>query len=259
MQSIWTDRRTQDRFAVNIVTASAVLVSATLILYGGLHPGAFTRGVYFFAFYLSGYVSDFFFLVSVRPPKRVLTSSTFTEQSFVRGSGQQFLVGERTPCAGRAGAKYRPRQHERCVQPPSQADKVVSPFAERNRSVHPLQSQATHSTLGCVFVQRGWLSGEMTQKRLTLSFALLQFQVVFFKASYAPQFQQGSSLVIAFCPLLVLFTCIARYLQVRDQRRSNVEAVSPELGLVDSDDSETKKDAEQDLENRAGSAAYTCG
>ena len=36
-------------------------MSATLILYGGLHPGAFSRGVYFFAFYLSGYVSDLFF------------------------------------------------------------------------------------------------------------------------------------------------------------------------------------------------------
>jgi hypothetical protein len=32
------------------------------------------------------------------------------------------------------------------------------------------------------------------------------------------------------------------------------DAVSPELGLVDSDDCETKKD-----EERAGSAAYTCG
>lgn len=63
---------------------------------------------------------------------------------------------------------------------------------------------------------------------------------------------------MAFCPLLVVFTCIARYLQVRDQRRSKVEAGSPELGLVDSDDSETKKDVEQDLENRVGSAAYTC-
>lgn len=65
--------------------------------------------------------------------------------------------------------------------------------------------------------------------------------------------------MIAFCPLLVVFTCTARYLQVRDQRRSSVGAVSPELGLVDSDDSDMKKDAEQDPENRAGSAAYTCG
>lgn len=42
---------------MNIFTSCAVLVSASLILHGGLHPGTFSRGVYFFAFYLSGCVS----------------------------------------------------------------------------------------------------------------------------------------------------------------------------------------------------------
>ncbi|GAA5968534.1 hypothetical protein JCM8115_004207 [Rhodotorula mucilaginosa] len=175
LSSVWTDRRTQDRFAVNIVTASAVLVSATLILYGGLHPGAFSRGVYFFAFYLSGV-------------------------SFAGQASNFSWVNE-------------------LLARDEQARSIV--LASMNVASYAFNA---------------W------------------FQVVFFKASYAPQFQQGSSLMIAFCPLLVVFTCIARYLQVRDQRRSSGDAVSPELGLVDSDDCETKKD-----EERAGSAAYTCG
>lgn len=54
--------------------------------------------------------------------------------------------------------------------------------------------------------------------------------------------------MIAFCPLLVAFTCAARLFQVRDQRRS-AESVSPVLGLVDPADFETKTDPERDIEN----------
>ncbi|GAA5928222.1 hypothetical protein JCM3775_000546 [Rhodotorula graminis] len=52
--AVWTDHRTRDRFAVNLVVALGVLVSATLVLVGGLHPGTIPRGAYYVAFYLSG-------------------------------------------------------------------------------------------------------------------------------------------------------------------------------------------------------------
>lgn len=57
-QSCWTDNRTQDRWAANIVIALSALVSATLVLVNGLHPGRLPRGALFFAFYFSGCVFD---------------------------------------------------------------------------------------------------------------------------------------------------------------------------------------------------------
>ncbi|BGO94508.1 hypothetical protein NBRC10512v2_006618 [Rhodotorula toruloides] len=52
--AIGTDRRTQDRYAVNLVVALAVLVSSLIVLISGLRPvGAVSRGAVYFAFYLS--------------------------------------------------------------------------------------------------------------------------------------------------------------------------------------------------------------
>jgi len=65
LQAVWTDHRTRDRFAVNLVVAAGVLVSATLVLVGGLHPGSIPRGVYYAAFYLSGCVT----LLLLLPPR----------------------------------------------------------------------------------------------------------------------------------------------------------------------------------------------
>ncbi|GAA5989026.1 hypothetical protein JCM10908_006277 [Rhodotorula pacifica] len=171
--SIWTDRRTQDRFAVNIVTSCAVLISASLVLHGGLHPGAFTRGVYFFAFYLSGV-------------------------SFAGQASNFSWVNE-------------------LLAHDEQARSVV--LASMNVASYAFNA---------------W------------------FQVVFFKASYAPNFQQGSSLMIAFCPLLIIFTCIARYFQVRNQRRGIGTAERTGSGVRHSEEAdETKKDEERDMERTA--------
>ncbi|GAA6023208.1 hypothetical protein JCM8202_001028 [Rhodotorula sphaerocarpa] len=138
--SVWTDRRTQDRWAVNLLTSACVVVSAAVVLHGGLHPGAFSRGVHFFAFYLSGV-------------------------SFAGQASNFSWVNE-------------------LLAHDEQVRSIV--LASMN-----LASYAFNS----------W------------------FQVVFFKASDAPKFQKGSSLILAFCVLLVLFTSLARALQIRNQRR----------------------------------------
>lgn len=53
----------------------------------------------------------------------------------------------------------------------------------------------------------------------TARLARTQFQIAFFPASASPAFTRGSSLIIAFCPLLALFTMGVRGLQVRTERR----------------------------------------
>ncbi|BGP19325.1 hypothetical protein JCM10213v2_007414 [Rhodosporidiobolus nylandii] len=45
------------------------------------------------------------------------------------------------------------------------------------------------------------------------------FQPVFWPASDAPHFVHGFRLTVAFAPILVVATCVTRYLQVRDERR----------------------------------------
>ncbi|POY76236.1 hypothetical protein BMF94_0431 [Rhodotorula taiwanensis] len=161
--SIWTDRRTKDRFAVNLFTASCALVSASIVLHGGLHPDAYPRGVYFFAFYLSG--------------------ATFAGQASNFSWANELLAHD------------------------EQARTIVL---------------ATMNVASYAF--NAW------------------FQVVFFKASYAPKFQKGSSLIIAFCVLLAIFTCTARFFQLRDERRAPREARTLDLRAED----EGAKDSKQD-------------
>ncbi|GAA6050965.1 hypothetical protein JCM3770_005346 [Rhodotorula araucariae] len=139
LTAVWTDRRTRDRFAVNLVVALGVFISAVLVLVGGLRPGRLPRGAMYFAFYLSG----------------------------ISFAGQMSNF--------------------------SWANELLA-HDEQARSV----VLATMNVMSYAF--NAW------------------FQVVFFKASSAPAFTQGSSLILAFVPLMAIFTCAARYLQLRDQR-----------------------------------------
>lgn len=81
-----------------------------------------------------------------------------------------------------------------------------------------------------------------------------QFQVVFFKASDAPKFQKGSSLILAFCVLLVLFTTLARYLQVRDQSLAVARHASGAADLVSEAEDDKKLDPEDLPELATGTA-----
>ncbi|BGP42762.1 hypothetical protein JCM10450v2_006873 [Rhodotorula kratochvilovae] len=140
LTAVWTDRRTRDRFAVNLVVALGVLVSAVLVLVSGLHPGRLPRGALYFAFYLSGL--------------------SFAGQMSNFSWANELLAHD------------------------EQARSIVL---------------ASMNVMSYAF--NAW------------------FQVVFFKASSAPAFTQGSSLMLAFVPLMCIFTLSARYLQRRDQRR----------------------------------------
>lgn len=93
------------------------------------------------------------------------------------------------------------------------------------------------STPGC-----GVPSDDISASVSALTTCLVQFQVVFFKASYAPKFQKGSSLIIAFCVLLAIFTCTARFFQLRDERRAPREARASDHAAED----EVVKDSKQD-------------
>ncbi|BGP10686.1 hypothetical protein JCM10049v2_006578 [Rhodotorula toruloides] len=138
-QAIGTDRRTQDRYAVNLVVALAVLVSSLIVLISGLRPaGAVSRGAVYFAFYLSA----------------------------VSFAGQ------------------------------------MSNFAWANEMLR--DDEEARSVV---------LAG------MNARLARTQFQIAFFPASASPAFTRGSSLIIAFCPLLALFTMGVRGLQVRTERR----------------------------------------
>ncbi|GJN93683.1 hypothetical protein Rhopal_006740-T1 [Rhodotorula paludigena] len=139
--SCWTDNRTQDRWVANIVIALSALVSATLVLVNGLHPGRLPRGALFFAFYFSGI--------------------TFAGQSTNFSWANELFADD-----------------------------------EQARGI----ALAMMNVLCYAF--NAW------------------FQVEYWKASSTPAFTQGSSLMLAFVPLMLVFTGAARFLQVRDQRRS---------------------------------------
>lgn len=87
-----------------------------------------------------------------------------------------------------------------------------------------------------------------------ISVDIPQFQVVFFKASDAPKFQKGSSLILAFCVLLVLFTTLARYLQVRDQSRAVARHASGAADLASEAEDDKKLDPEDLPELATGTA-----
>ncbi|GAA6052636.1 hypothetical protein JCM3770_003905 [Rhodotorula araucariae] len=46
------------------------------------------------------------------------------------------------------------------------------------------------------------------------------WSIVFFPADHAPKWERGMVSIIVLCPLMAVLTCLARYLQLRDQRRS---------------------------------------
>uniref|UniRef100_A0A0K3CAX8 BY PROTMAP: gi/647400189/emb/CDR45454.1/ RHTO0S11e00386g1_1 [Rhodosporidium toruloides] n=1 Tax=Rhodotorula toruloides TaxID=5286 RepID=A0A0K3CAX8_RHOTO len=148
--AIWTDRRTKDRYAVNLVVALAVLVSSLIVLISGLKPvGSVPRGAVYFAFYLSA----------------------------VSFAGQ------------------------------------MSNFAWANELLRD-DEEARSVVLAGMNV---------------ISYAFnAWFQIAFFPASSAPRFTRGSSLMIAFCPLLAVFTGVVRGLQVRTERRRALNVVVEE-------------------------------
>ncbi|BGP34674.1 hypothetical protein JCM10296v2_006496 [Rhodotorula toruloides] len=150
LTAIWTDRRTKDRYAVNLVVALAVLVSSLIVLISGLKPvGAVPRGAVYFAFYLSA----------------------------VSFAGQ------------------------------------MSNFAWANELLRD-DEEARSVVLAGMNV---------------ISYAFnAWFQIAFFPASASPAFTRGSSLMIAFCPLLALFTVCVRGLQVRTERRRAFNVVAEE-------------------------------
>ncbi|BGP44626.1 hypothetical protein JCM10450v2_000440 [Rhodotorula kratochvilovae] len=52
------------------------------------------------------------------------------------------------------------------------------------------------------------------------------WSIVFFPADHAPKWERGMISIIVLCPVMVFLTCLARYLQLRDQRRTGLGGVS---------------------------------